>query len=86
MTAVHARHFLILVIAAAFKSLCYNRRKILIVTDVDKLRVRYYRCCENPVAVALPYRHNAVGGEQYRSGNIVELRLLILPARAEVAL
>ena len=86
MTAIHTRHFLILVIAAAFKSLCYNRRKILIVTYVDKLGVRYNRCCENSVAVALPYRHNAVGGEKYRSGNIMKFRLLVLPARAEVAL
>ena len=86
MTAVHARHFLVLVIAAAFKSLCYNRRKILIVTDVDKLGVRYDRGCENSVAVALPYRHNAVGGEQYRGGNVMKFRLLILPARAEVTL
>ena len=85
MTAVHTRHFLVLVIAAAFERLCYNRRKILIVTDVDKFRVRYNRCCENPVAVALSYRHNAVCREQYRSGNIMKFRLLILPARTEIA-
>ena len=85
MTAVHTCHFLVLVISSAFESLCYNRRKILIVTDVDKLGVRYHRCCENPVAVALPYRHNAVGGEKYRGGNIMKFRLLILPAGAEIS-
>ena len=46
MTAVHTGHFLILVIAFAFESLCYNRRKILIVTDVDKLIDAVYRLQE----------------------------------------
>ena len=48
--------------------------------------VGYHRGREHTVGVAFTQRHEAVGGEQYRRGNVVEFRLLILPAGSEIAL
>ena len=48
--------------------------------------VRHDGGSENTVGIALAQRHYAVRGEQHRSRDIVEFRLLILPAGAEISL
>ena len=49
-------------------------------------RVGHHGGREYTVSVAFAQGHDAVGGEQHRCRDIVEFRLLILPAGAEVTL
>ena len=83
---VAAGHGMVIRVAAALQRLFNDRRKILVRADVGDLRVGDHRGGEHPVAVALPHRHQAVGGKQNGRRDIVELGLLVLPSGAKVAL
>ena len=62
------------------------RREVLALADAGDLGVGHRAGCEHAVGVALARRHEAVRGEQHRRRQVVELLLLVLPGRAEVAL
>ena len=53
--------------------------------DVGQAVVAHHGGGVHPVGVAGTGRHQAVGGEQHRRGDIRELLLLVLPRGAEVA-
>ena len=86
MPAVHAGHVLIFFVAAALERFFDDGREVFIFADVLQLRVRADGCGEHAVGIALPHGHEAICGEQNRCRDIVELRLLVLPAGAEIAL
>ena len=84
--AVYAGEFFVLIIAAKLKSLFNDGRKILFPADVNHFGIGYHRRGEYAVGIACLRRHKTVGREQYGSGNVGKLPLLILPCRAEISL
>ena len=85
MTAVDSGKFLPRFISAKFQSFSDHRGKVLFPVDMGYLRIFYDGSGEYPVRVAFFYRHQTVGGEKDRSGDIGQLFLLVLPCGAEIA-
>ena len=89
VAAVDAAHAVVMVVAAQLQRLPDEGGEVLaavfVGSDVGQTVVAHHGGGVYPVGVAWPGRHQAVGGEQHRRGDSVELRLLALPRRAEVA-
>ena len=89
MPAVDAAHALAGVVSAQSKGLLDQRGEVLMALlvrgDVPQALVAHHRGGVHPVGVAGPGRHQAVGREQNRGGQCIELLLLVLPGGAEVA-
>ena len=89
VAAVDAAHALVGLIAAQRLRLPDQRREILAALgvrgDVPQPVIAHHRRGVDPVGIAGPGRHQAVGGEQHRRGDIGKFLLLILPRRAEIS-
>ena len=89
VAAVDAAHAVVVVVAAQRQRLLDEGGEVLAAVfvggDVGQAVVAHHGGGVHPVGVAGTGRHQAVGGEQHRRGDGVELRLLALPRGAEVA-
>ena len=89
MPAVNAAHAVVVLVPAERERLLDDGRKVLaaarIRLDMAQTRIAHHRSRVHAVLIAWALRHQTVGGEQHRRGNVLELRLLALPCRAEIA-
>ena len=85
-SAVNASELRILGKAAQLQRLLNDWGKVLVLADMYDFRIGDHLGGEDPVFIAVLGRHQAVGGEEDRRGEICKFLLLILPRRAEVAL
>ena len=89
MPAVDAAHAVVVLVPAERERLLDDGRKVLaaarIRLDMAQTRIAHHRSRVHAVLIAWALRHQTVGGEQHRRGNVLELRLLALPCRAEIA-
>ena len=86
---VDAAHAAVGGVSAQRQRLVNDRRKVLpspvVLRDVPQPRIPHHGGGVDAVGVAGPGRHQAVGREQNRGGQCIELLLLVLPSGAEVA-
>ena len=89
MAAVDAAHASVVLIAAERKRLLDDWRKVLasagVSLNVAQTRIADYRGRVYAVLITRPLRHQTVCRKQDRRRNVLELFLLALPGRAEVA-
>ena len=86
MATVDAGEILILGVAAKLQGLFDDRSKVLLPADMGHFRIGYQGGRVYTIRVAGLWRHQAVGGEENRRGQICKFFLLILPCGAEITL
>ena len=84
--AVHARDDGILRVTAQFQRFLDDRGEVPVLPDVRHPGIGDHRGGKDPVGVAGAQRHDTVCGEEDGGGDVLKLRLLVLPGGAEISL